>query len=186
MSKTRKPKRPSDRPRAYDLEMIQDFLQHLLWEVRISHHESQCDASNPINPELVDQLEKYIKKRQTAGLLYTVGFEEQVAALAASEPEKFSRFKQVQAELRKTQLIYLESLLRSLFPEAFDAAKDGRKLIVHRFKTMDDAIALYENSLGLLSDLGTHDEPSADDDFGTDDDAPPPYDDGYPKDDGWD
>jgi hypothetical protein len=52
----------------YDVVMIHDFLQHLLWELRICHFEN-THKQGAINPELVDQLNRYVVKRNTVGLL---------------------------------------------------------------------------------------------------------------------
>ena len=54
----------------YNVKMIQDFLEHLKWELRIVHFElSQKNQKIRINPELVEQLGKYVKKWHTAGLM---------------------------------------------------------------------------------------------------------------------
>ena len=42
----------------YDVKMIRDFLDHLIWEVRIGHFENTT-APGTINPELMDQIAKY-------------------------------------------------------------------------------------------------------------------------------
>jgi hypothetical protein len=146
MKRKKKPSERRERPRSgYDLEMIRDFLDHLLWELRISHHETTT-SHGAVNPELVDQLTKYVKKRQTAGLLFTVGFHEKVADLADREPEKYAEFQRVKGELRKSQLICLEALLNSLIPEAMDAAKGGMDMGILQFQTLDDAIGFYKPS----------------------------------------
>jgi hypothetical protein len=44
----------------YDLEMIRDFLEQLLWEVRVSHFDNT--NVKPHNPELAEQLRKYHRK----------------------------------------------------------------------------------------------------------------------------
>ena len=56
--------------RAYDTEMIRDFLEHLQWELRIRHFESTRKIGTQ-HPELTEQLEKCICKHSTKGLLYT-------------------------------------------------------------------------------------------------------------------
>ena len=54
--------------RAYDTEMIRDFLDHLTWEVRISIFELRNGGT--IHPELSEQLQRFITKRQTNGLIF--------------------------------------------------------------------------------------------------------------------
>ena len=44
----------------YDLDMVRDFLDQLLWEVRVSHFDNTNE--NPHNPELAEQLQKYHRK----------------------------------------------------------------------------------------------------------------------------
>ena len=57
--------------KGYDTEMIEDFLEHYLWETRASLFE-QGNAKG-INPELVEQLAKYIKKYGPVGFSpYTI------------------------------------------------------------------------------------------------------------------
>lgn len=59
---------PAKGKRKYDLAMIRDFLDHLKWELRISVFE----ATHPIgatNPELVEQLAKYMERYDVIGLL---------------------------------------------------------------------------------------------------------------------
>lgn len=46
--------------RAYDTEMIRDFLEHLLWELRIKAYESSPTGIDKTNPE--DMLRKYAQK----------------------------------------------------------------------------------------------------------------------------
>lgn len=49
-------------PKGYDAEMIEDFLNQLLWEIRIHHFENTA-AIGTVNPELASQLATYLKKR---------------------------------------------------------------------------------------------------------------------------
>ncbi len=152
-------KKPTRRPgsdRRYDLDMIRDFLDHLLWEVRIAYHETQHAG---INPELSEQLEKYIKKRQTAGLLFSTAVEMDERQ---TEPEKYEKLKRLQGELRKAQLVCLEALLHSLIPEAMDAAKNGRNFSVLSFKAIDDAISFYENRSSYMEGFADADGPTED------------------------
>jgi len=54
---------------AYDPEMVRDFIEHLKWELRIKHFENTRRIGTQ-HPELAEQLEKCIRKRNTKGLLY--------------------------------------------------------------------------------------------------------------------
>jgi len=69
MSKNRlKRRKLKPRKKYYDIQMIKDFLDHLMWELRINHIEN----TNPgcaTNPELVEQLSKYSNKYNTVGLM---------------------------------------------------------------------------------------------------------------------
>lgn len=60
-------KRKRYKKRHYNVEMIQDFLEHLRWVYAVNHFENTHKDS--INPELVDQLEKYTRKYNTVGLM---------------------------------------------------------------------------------------------------------------------
>jgi hypothetical protein len=136
MNTRRKPKRPSE-ARCYDVAMIKDFLDHLLWEVRISHHESQ---TNKINPELAEQLGKYQKKRQTVGLLFAT---EIGVASCSQDPDKFREFQRLKGEFRNSQLLCLEAL-QSLFAEALENAARPKTFNVVHFETVAEAIAAFE------------------------------------------
>jgi hypothetical protein len=129
----KRPKRPSE-SRRYDVEMIRDFLDHLLWELRIAVHESQSTDRTKTNPELVDQLQKYQKKRQTMGLLFATAVEEKPTL-----PEKAAQLRKLLGEFRKSQLLRLEALL-SLFSEAFENAEQATTFNIDPFDTFDEAI----------------------------------------------
>jgi hypothetical protein len=136
MNTRKKPKRPSE-ARCYDVEMIRDFLDHLLWEVRISHYESQ---SNKINPELAEQLERYQKKRQTVGLLFAT---EIGAASCSQDADKYRELQRIKGEFRNSQLLCLEAL-RSLFAEALENAARPKTFNIVRFETVEEAVAAFE------------------------------------------
>ncbi len=70
---TRKQKRGGggafQKPRAgYDVQMVRDFLEHLLWELRTAEYENTRDDPKIINPELAANLARCIQKRGTAAL----------------------------------------------------------------------------------------------------------------------
>jgi hypothetical protein len=120
--------------RRYDVEMIRDFLDHLLWEVRINHYEQ---ITSEVNPELKEQLKKYVRKRQTIGLLFATELDKK------ADPSRLAEYRKIKAGLRQSQLLGLEAL-RPLFEEAlWNAARPGT-LNVLKFRTIDDAIAALE------------------------------------------
>jgi hypothetical protein len=115
--------------------MIRDFLDHLLWEVRIDHYEQVASGTNS---ELKEQLTKYIRKRQTVGLLFATMLEEE-----EPDPLKMAEYRTLRAEFRKSQLLCLEAL-RSLFEEALRCAAKPDKLNAVNFETIDEAIAFIK------------------------------------------
>jgi hypothetical protein len=48
--------------RRYDVRMIRDFLEHLMWEVRIREYEKKTGDPMNINPEFVEQLRIYMRR----------------------------------------------------------------------------------------------------------------------------
>ena len=103
----------------YDTQMIEDFLHHLLWEVRIAHHE----ATNPgakVNPELVDQLAKYTGKYHCV-LLPIMKIDD--TGVSKQELEQVvNEMCGVNAKVHGEWLEHLEAL-RGLFSTAIDCAK---------------------------------------------------------------
>jgi hypothetical protein len=99
--------------------MIRDFLDHLLWEVRISHYETTHGSKT--NPELTDQLERFQKKRQTVGLLFGVFVHREVNT---------GRLHAARRELRQQQIRALEGLM-PLFEEALICAKHPKEFMSH-------------------------------------------------------
>ncbi|MGD0464653.1 MAG: hypothetical protein ABSB74_19385 [Tepidisphaeraceae bacterium] len=53
-----------DKPMRYNARMIRDFLEHLEWEIRVSHFET-ANAENGLNPELAEMLRKYGQRYHT-------------------------------------------------------------------------------------------------------------------------
>ncbi len=112
----RKKKRPSrrrkgPRPQPYDAQMIRDFLEHLMWEVRISHFET-VSSPGTINPELVQQLTKYMAKRRAA-LLPII-----VSRKAVLSTDTFmAEFNEMMRTKREKEMEHLEAL-QDLFDQA--------------------------------------------------------------------
>jgi hypothetical protein len=111
MSMKRNRRKPSE-ARRYDVEMIKDFVEHLLWELRTDQFESSGGA---INPELVDMLGKYMTKRQTNQLL--------MSHVTKLEPdhEAVRNWNDARRKLRDRQIHALEAL-QPVFAEALALA----------------------------------------------------------------
>ena len=120
----------------YDVEMIQDFLEHLKWELQIVHFENQQDKFKE-NPELVEQLAKYVQKRQTKALMPATVIQEN-----KFDPESLAALK---AELRKDKLEQMQAaidameILEPIFRQALTCAKYPDKLPA-RIVTPDEVI----------------------------------------------
>jgi hypothetical protein len=97
----------------YDVKMIKDFLEHLLWELRTDHFESS--STDTVNPELFETLKKYVTKRQTYQLL--------MSHVTELEPghEAIRNWNDARRKLRDRQIHALEALL-PLFTEALALA----------------------------------------------------------------
>jgi hypothetical protein len=101
--------------------MIRDFLDHLLWEVRIVNFESTA-APGTINPELGEQLKKYMAKYH-CGLLAAmdVGWD----GIPEAERQQAARdFRAARQEASASQIAHLEAL-QGLFREALQCASRG-------------------------------------------------------------
>jgi hypothetical protein len=89
----------------YDLEMIRDFLDQLLWELRVSHFDNT--NRNPINVELAEQLKKYHRKY---GRTLVPFVKLQTDGLTAEQiHEGKRRLRTRGADLRQRQIDALES-----------------------------------------------------------------------------
>ncbi len=104
----------------YNVTMIRDFLDHLAWELRIGHFENTT-APGTINPELADQLAKYMRKYHCGLLIGDVTSE-------SRDSEGFAKLRATRAQEREQQLKALESLT-SLFDEALLCASRTGSLV---------------------------------------------------------
>ncbi|MHC4539734.1 MAG: hypothetical protein ACYS74_08140 [Planctomycetota bacterium] len=107
--------------RHYDVEMIRDFLDHLLWELRINHLEN----TNPgceVNPELCNQLAKYIKKYNTAGLMAAMSIDTDGVPEDVAE-QALRTFHIARAQSSQEAIDALESLEQT-FEVAFKCASN--------------------------------------------------------------
>jgi len=130
----------------YDVEMIRDFIDHLMWEVRISAMETQRDNVKP-NPELVDQLKKYVDKRGVVGLLNVNELQDDVGGEFGQRARHILRDK-LNAQ-RKDWLLHMEGL-GELFQEALQCAEKPK----HLSKVVTMAHTVLEESgieYGMLS-----------------------------------
>jgi len=122
--------------KGYDVEMIRDFLEHLLLEVRVQHYEdlqalqlmekhgdlrTVCEAQDRnISPALVEQIGKYVGKYQTQLVRHDViNGENATQSEIATVAEAFLR---AAVQKRDEQVGHLEAL-QELFDEALMCAK---------------------------------------------------------------
>lgn len=116
----------------YDVVMIRDFLQHLEWHLVCSEQELRQTASShqelvdgqsdtrKINPELTEQLGKYIDRRRRV-LLFGRCIDRQDCT-NEEVAKALGEFATIWAEKRSKQLGALRSL-RTCFQEALKAAE---------------------------------------------------------------
>ncbi|OHB54873.1 MAG: hypothetical protein A2Y12_05530 [Planctomycetes bacterium GWF2_42_9] len=120
----------------YDIEMIHDFLEHLKWELQIIHFENQQDKFKE-NPELVEQLAKYVKKRHTKALM--------PATVIQKDKFDSESLAELKARLRKDKLEQMQAainafeILEPIFSQALTCAKYPDKLPA-RIITPDEVI----------------------------------------------
>jgi hypothetical protein len=106
--------------KGYDVPMIRDFLEHLLWEVRLNLYEN---AAKPgaINQELVDKLSVYQGRYGRVTLLAT----NQIDTGGETKErirQAVANFREFMRLTREGQIRQLEALQR-LFSEAFGCAE---------------------------------------------------------------
>jgi hypothetical protein len=117
-----KAKKAKAAPKRYDLTMIRDFLDHLLWELRTSHYEAvqRGRGEEVTSPELVGTLAKFNQKY--GSVLLPLAQMRRDGLTDAEFDESKANANRSMAELRDTQLGALESL-QELFAEALKAAE---------------------------------------------------------------
>jgi len=127
-------KNPKTPKASYDVPMIRDFLDHLLWELRISHYELTTPKTDKVHQELKGQLTKYVKKRNTVGLLAS----NQLAASAT--PDEVERasviLKERLSNQRKVAIDHLEALA-DVFDEALRCASKPDTIYIKRHNPSD-------------------------------------------------
>jgi hypothetical protein len=107
----------------YDVDMIRDFLEQLLWEVRIEQFESTAPPG-VVNPELAEQSEKYLRKYGVALQVDTCIDGD--GATEAQRRRAEEHWREAQANLTAEQVGHLEAL-RELFEEALECAALGSR-----------------------------------------------------------
>lgn len=107
----------------YDLTMIRDFLDHLLWEVRISHFETvmrKRGKADTTSSELVETLSKY---NQKYGSVLQPILSVKRDGLSDEELNRaMANANAALAPIREDEIRALESL-QSLFASALKAAE---------------------------------------------------------------
>lgn len=117
----------------YDVAMIRDFLEHLMWEVRIARAESTHLQSHA-HPDLVDALARCMERRDTPALLAA----EKIVQDGATDDEMQRAAELLRAGNAKRMLRFLKALiiLKPLFDEALTFAERG-SLVVREWKARD-------------------------------------------------
>ena len=113
---------------AYDVDMIKDFIEHLKWSLRVDHFELK-GGPTAVNQELVEQVARYMRKRDIPRLLSLFSLTKDKPELADKVMrEAMRRFGAYMAEKRTDQLKHLETL-EELLKEAYAHAA-GQKIEV--------------------------------------------------------
>ena len=108
--------------KAYDLDMIRDFLDHLLWELRNRHYE-HAHPRAAFNQELAEPLARYCKKYGTRGLLGLTAVDANFGELPKDERHRLeSKLHRVFARNTRVAIEMLEGLRATVFEEAFACA----------------------------------------------------------------
>ena len=117
----------------YNVPMIRDFIEHLLWELRISIYENTASDPTKTNPELVEQLARCMERRGTHGLLCEAHLLETEQLTPEEIAKASARVRKMTAERRKHELEALESL-EGLFEEALLGAANPTERIARQWK----------------------------------------------------
>jgi hypothetical protein len=108
---------PSPKYRPYDAEMISDFVHQLLWELRVRHFEHVSPGAD--NPELVDNMLRFNKKRSSMGLLWVHKTREEDEPFTDEEIREYHR---IAAGQTQAQIYALELLMAGPLNEAIKQA----------------------------------------------------------------
>lgn len=124
--KHRRRKARRQRPRKhYDVEMIRDFLNHFRLEYAINHFENTHEPET-VNPELAEQLGRYMNKYNTCGLMAALalvedGIPQEVVTKARESVHaaRAERAKEVLDALDVLEPFLEEAFICASFPDAF-------------------------------------------------------------------
>ena len=105
--------------KTYDIEMIKDFMKHLEWEMRIKHFENTRKIGTQ-HPELTEQLEKYMRKRNTMGLLYANRIDK--AGLAEDKAQEVIKIIREASAMQAQEALDALGVLEPILEEALDCA----------------------------------------------------------------
>lgn len=108
----------------YNTQMIRDFLEHLMWEVRIKKYEN-VNRKDPltmeqVNPELVEQLKRFTDARHC--ILIPIENMDPGETSKEEQAELFQVFRKERLKLCEFWLEHLEGLA-GLFKMALECAE---------------------------------------------------------------
>jgi hypothetical protein len=118
----------------YNGQMIEDFLDNLLWELRAVHYEvsSAAPPTGPgdkvgINPELCDQLVKYMKRYNHAGLMALSYVDKDPGLTANQKHQAIANYRTARAAVVQEWIDHLEAL-QPILKEALDCAARSKPI----------------------------------------------------------
>ena len=120
--------------KTYDVEMIRDFIDHLKWELRIKHFENTHRIGTQ-HSELTEQLEKYMRKRNTKGLLYANRIDS--AGLAEDKAQEVIAVMRDAATIQAQEALDAFEILDPIFQEALDCASHPEKLLARTINLVE-------------------------------------------------
>lgn len=127
-----------DSRKPYNVEMIRDFLENLMWDLRIQHFEVTHPGDNH-NAEFDEHIKKYMKKYKSVGLL-------SLNILPDSVDEYREKVVRKLIALRYQQAIDNLEELGDMFEEAFNCASHEDKFMTRRWQQehIDNAVEKME------------------------------------------
>ena len=128
-----------DSRKPYNVEMIRDFLENLMWDLRIQHFEVTHPGDNH-NAEFDEHIERYMKKYKSVGLL-------SLNILPDSIGEYHEKVVRKLIALRYQQAIDNLEELGDMFEEAFNCASHEDRFMTRRWeqKYIDRAVEKMED-----------------------------------------
>lgn len=144
----KKPKKNKPRPpqsSGFNVPMIRDFLDNLLWELCIVHYEVASvaaptgpgDDKTGLHPELTEQLKKFMTKYRHAGLLFANAFpKDEQGVTSERKQEAIANYRATRAKEIEALIRHMEAL-QPLFEEAFKCLANPTRPIVRKRKYSD-------------------------------------------------